>query len=115
MVIVSSAFMSSRRERIRLRVSEASGRAVKTSVGTGAFGFRARDNTDGIRDQSFHCIADAESQHPVEYYPCGDDVFNRPDSRAAMLPRGSSAFPAPVRVAQRGGRQRGFQTGEKHP
>src|SRR3954454_24650333 len=54
MVTVSSAFMSSRRERINLRVSPASSRAFKTAAPVDdlrAFDATGFDNTDVVRDQ----------------------------------------------------------------
>src|SRR5215213_1190676 len=81
MVIVSSAFISSRRERIIFSVLSASGCAFKAAacvdvfrevladlpatllgtLGKTDFDF---DNTDVARDHSFHCIANAESWRP---------------------------------------------------
>ncbi len=72
MVTVSSAFMSSRRERIIFSVLSASGCAFKAAVGVdvlravlgallGTLGKTDWDNTDVARDHSFHCIANAES------------------------------------------------------
>ena len=65
---VSSAFISSRRERIIFSVSSASGCAFKAAAWVdvlravfGALGKTDLDNTDVARDHSFHCIADAES------------------------------------------------------
>src|SRR5882757_2514346 len=70
MVTVSSAFMSSRRERIMLRVLSASGCAFKAAawvdVLRAVFGDALEtlgktdlDNTDVARDHSFRFIADA--------------------------------------------------------
>src|SRR5918999_2874384 len=81
MVIVSSAFISSRRERIIFSVLSASGCAFKAAACVDVLpGFLADlpeillvalgktdldlDNTDVARDHSFHCIANAESRHP---------------------------------------------------
>src|SRR5437868_15437366 len=72
MVIVSSAFISSRRERIIFSVSSASGCAFKAAawvdVLRAVFGDALETlgktdlvNTDVARDHSFRCIADAES------------------------------------------------------
>ena len=68
MVTVSSAFISSRRERIMFRVLSASGCAFKAAAlvdvlraGFVALGKTDLDNTDVARDHSFHCIAKAES------------------------------------------------------
>jgi hypothetical protein len=81
MVTVSSAFISSRRERIRFRVSSAAGRAFKASASVDVlraldltvFGVEDLDeedeadldNTEAVRDHSFHCIANAESRRPA--------------------------------------------------
>src|SRR5437879_6707688 len=90
MVTVSSAFISSRRERIIFSVLSASGcafkaaalvdvlRAVFAGFAVVAFAFAEDafaedletlgktdlDNTDVARDHSFHCIANAESRRP---------------------------------------------------
>src|SRR5262245_66357462 len=74
MVTVSSAFISSRRERIIFSVLSASGCAFKAAACVdvlrgvladllGTFGKTDLDfdNTDVARDHSFHCIANAES------------------------------------------------------
>jgi hypothetical protein len=78
MVTVSSAFISSRRERIIFRVLSASGCAFKAAVFVdvlralgalvlGALGKTDLDNTDVARDHSFHCIANAESMTPANH------------------------------------------------
>src|SRR5579885_381679 len=72
MVTVSSAFISSRRERIRFSVLSASGCACKAAAGVdvlravfGALGKTRFDNTDGVaRDHSFHCIAGDRIRSP---------------------------------------------------
>src|SRR6266536_4928039 len=86
MVTVSSAFISSRRERIIFSVLSASGCAFKAAVGVdvlravlepvGKTDFDL-DNTDVARDHSFHCIANARllSVHGP-YYACGVNGFN---------------------------------------
>ena len=74
MVTVSSAFMSSRRERIIFRVLSASVCAFKVAALVDVLrvfdrsdfvkpdlGKTDLDNTDVVRDHSFHCIANAES------------------------------------------------------
>src|SRR3569832_2254961 len=98
MVTVSSAFMSSRRERIRLSVLSASGCAFKAAAmvdvlragyALGKTDFVEADfaevdfaevdlaevdldNTDVVRDHSFHCIANAESgAHRLHYIMWG--------------------------------------------
>src|SRR5882724_9720016 len=89
MVTVSSAFISSRRERIRLSVLlasglSASGCACKAAVFVdvlravfGTLGKTDLDNTDVARDHSFHCIAGAESyRRPPPFYACGVNGFN---------------------------------------
>src|SRR5215207_4481418 len=78
MVTVSSAFISSRRERIIFSVLSASGCAFKAAVGVDVL--RAvfepvvleplgktdldLDNTDVARDHSFHCIANGPNPEP---------------------------------------------------
>jgi len=64
MVTVSSAFISSRRERIIFSVLSASGCAFKAAAWVDvlravlvALGKTDLDNTDVARDHSFHCIA----------------------------------------------------------
>src|SRR5579883_3117267 len=65
MVTVSSAFISSRRERIIFSVLSASGCACKAAAGVDvlravfwALGKTLFDNTEDVaRDHSFHCIA----------------------------------------------------------
>src|ERR1700681_389414 len=68
MVTVSSAFISSRRERIIFSVLSASGCAFKAAACVdvlrallAALGKTDLDNTDVARDHSFHCIAGTES------------------------------------------------------
>src|SRR6266852_9396643 len=64
MVTVSSAFISSRRERIIFSVLSASGCAFKAAAWVDVLRFLGKtdlDNTDVARDHSFHCIASAES------------------------------------------------------
>src|ERR1700757_3345075 len=74
MVTVSSAFISSRRERIRFSVLSASGCAFKAAFWVDvlravfwALGKTDLDNTDVARDHSFHCIAGAESSVPADH------------------------------------------------
>src|SRR5437660_12070830 len=78
MVTVSSAFISSRRERIIFSVLSASGCAFKAAAWVDVLravlgdaletlGKTDLDNTDVARDHSFHCIADAESGTPATY------------------------------------------------
>src|SRR5665213_3454790 len=91
MVTVSSAFISSRRERIIFSVLSASGCAFKAVAfadvlrGVFAAGFLGSsgktdlDNTDVARDHSFHCTAGAESLGARSlYYACGVNGFNVP-------------------------------------
>src|ERR1700694_5916126 len=78
-VTVSSAFISSRRERIIFSVLSASGcafkaaawvdvlRAVLVAVFSETLGKTDLDNTDVARDHSFHCIANAESSTPANH------------------------------------------------
>src|SRR5882757_5493039 len=120
MVTVSSAFMSSRRERISFRVLSASGCAFKAAafvdvlrvLDEADFGKTDLDNTDVARDHSFHCIANAESGAHGLYYACGVNGFNLPVTpfRHFQLPSGflspvedRSSF-MPVRNTQAGGR-----------
>src|SRR3979411_431398 len=74
MVSVSSAFISSRRERIIFSVLSASGCAFKAAAWVDvlravlvALGKTDLDNTDVARDHSFHCIANAESSTPANH------------------------------------------------
>ena len=84
MVAVSSAFISSRRERISFRVLSASGCAFKAAAFVDVlrvfdeadFGKTDLDNTDVARDHSFHCIANTESGVHGVYYACGVNGFN---------------------------------------
>ena len=79
---VSSAFISSRRERIIFSVLSASGCAFKAAAWVdvlravladfagallGTLGKTDLDNTDVARDHSFHCIANAESSASTDY------------------------------------------------
>src|ERR1700686_878847 len=80
---VSSAFISSRRERIIFSVLSASGCAFKAAAWVDVlrvFGKTDLDNTDVARDHSFHCIANAESRRPLTilHYGCGVNGFNIP-------------------------------------
>ena len=62
MVTVSSAFISSRRERIIFSVLSASGCAFKAAACVDVLRVLGKtdfDNTDVARDHSFHCIANA--------------------------------------------------------
>src|SRR4051812_40723253 len=77
MVTVSSAFISSRRERVIFSVLSASGCAFKAAACVdvlravlalrGTLGKTDLDNTDVARDHSFHCIANAESSASTDY------------------------------------------------
>src|SRR5436190_1053608 len=70
MVRVSSAFISSRRERIIFRVLSASGCACKAAAWVDVLrvlGKTDLDNTAVARDHSFHCIAAAESLGGADY------------------------------------------------
>src|ERR1700689_5355899 len=82
MVTVSSAFISSRRERIIFSVLSASGCAFKAAACVDVLrvlGKTDLDNTGVARDHSFHCIADAESFDARSlYYACGVNGFNIP-------------------------------------
>src|SRR5258707_7898057 len=83
MVTVSSAFISSRRERIIFSVLSASGCAFKAAAWVDVlrvFGKTDLDNTDVARDHSFHCTANAESRRmlTILHYGCGVNGFNIP-------------------------------------
>src|SRR5215218_8529725 len=90
MVTVSSAFISSRRERIIFSVLSASGCAFKAAawvdvlravlgVVLATLGKTDLDNTDVARDPSFHCIAGSPNPGARSlYYACGVNGFNIP-------------------------------------
>src|SRR5579872_523450 len=93
MVTVSSAFMSSRRERIIFRVLSASGCAFKaaafvdvlraglTAVFSETLGKTDLDNTDVGRDHSFRCIASVESlgaRHYITHVGLMVSIFQCP-------------------------------------
>src|SRR5882757_410492 len=81
-VTVSSAFISSRRERIRFRVLSASGCAFKAAawvdvlraglvaVFLETLGKTDLDNTDVARDHSFHCIANVRILRTFDLILC---------------------------------------------
>src|SRR6185437_4130555 len=123
MVTVSSAFMSSRRERIKFKVSTA-GCAFKACAFVDVLralgltepdlvkpdlGKTDLDNTDVARDHSFHCIANAESGARRLYYACGVNGFNIPVTLAASLP------PAAVRVPKSSRRQIELHARQEYP
>lgn len=154
MVTVSSAFMSSRRERISFSVASASGAAlncdalgvIASGVGTGAvlvdadreafaatdFGKADVDNTEVVRDLSFHCIAGADSrrpqailkQFPAKWNPgrleCAVEAA-APSRKSHTSDVGSAAprvqqtrpscLPASIGVPQRSRGHRRFQSG----
>src|SRR5215467_6938846 len=75
MVTVSSAFISSRRERIRFSVLSASGCAFKAAFWVDvlravfwALGKTDLDNTDVARDHTFHCIAGCRILVPADHF-----------------------------------------------
>src|ERR1700732_3874957 len=85
MVTVSSAFISSRRERIIFSVLSASGCAFKAAAWVDvlravlvALGKTDLDNTDVARDHSFRCIAIRPNPSAARspYYACGVNGFN---------------------------------------
>src|SRR5579872_3342718 len=88
MVTVSSAFMSSRRERIIFRVLSASGCAFKATAfvdvlraGLTALGKTDLDNTGVGRDHSFRCIASVESlgaRHHITHVGLMVSIFQCP-------------------------------------
>src|SRR3954471_8779369 len=70
MVTVSSAFISSRRERIIFRVLSASGCACKTTAGVDvlrAFGKTDLDNTDVARDHFLSLYRERRIPAPADY------------------------------------------------
>src|ERR1700741_3143900 len=74
MVTVSSAFISSRRERIRFSVLSASDGAGKAAAWVDVLRALCRDlgktdldNTDVARDHSFHCIAGGRIRQPTDH------------------------------------------------
>jgi hypothetical protein len=102
-VTVSSAFISSRRERIIFRVLSASGCAFKAAgfvdvlrAPLGDLGKTDLDNTDVARDHSFHCIANAESGAHGLYYACGVNGFNVPVTPFRYFFQLPSGFLSPV-------------------
>src|ERR1700752_2678202 len=106
MVTVSSAFISSRRERIIFSVLSASGCAFKAAAWVDVLrvlGKTDLDNTDVARDHSFRCIAAAQSLwEPARYYACGVNGFNIPEPRfRSLLP---TAAP-PMRTSESRGRR----------
>src|SRR5215207_8852048 len=130
MVTVSSAFISSRRERIIFSVLSASGCAFKAAVGVDVL--RAVfepvvleplgktdldfDNTDVARDHSFHCIANARilSAHGP-YYACGVNGFNIPDRPARHSRVLLICPPAAVGVPKSRRRQIELHTCQENP
>src|SRR5215472_17806886 len=74
MVTVSSAFISSRRERISFSVLSASDGAGKAAAWVDVLRALCRDlgktdldNTDVARDHSFHCIAGGRIRQPADH------------------------------------------------
>src|SRR5215475_14910876 len=74
MVTVSSAFISSRRERISFRVLSASDGAGKAAAWVDVLRALCRDlgktdldNTGVARDHSFHCIAGGRIRQPTDH------------------------------------------------
>src|SRR5437016_8692889 len=129
MVTVSSAFISSRRERIIFRVLSASGcafkaaawvdvlRAVFEPVVLEPLGKTDLDNTDVARDHSFHCIASGRILGAAHgpYYACGVNGFNIPvapqrHSRVLLI-----CPPATVGVPKSSRGQGELHAGEEHP
>src|SRR3954466_6092633 len=82
MVTVSSAFMSSRRERIIFRVLSASGCACKTTAGVDVlrFGKTDLDNTDVARDHFLSLYTGRRIRAPSDYsIECGVDALEIPE------------------------------------
>src|SRR5207249_12246571 len=134
MVTVSSAFISSRRERIIFSVLSASGCAFKAaacvdvlrvvlpdlpgaSLGTLGKTDLDLDNTDVARDHSFHCIANAESWRPLTilgmwgyWFQYSSEPRLPVRNRLSLL-----CLPAPVRVPKARRRQVQLHAGEENP
>src|SRR3954449_2841143 len=82
MVTVSSAFMSSRRERIIFRVLSASGCACKTTAGVDVlrFGKTDLDNTDVARDHFLSLYRERRIPAPADHtMQCGVNAFEIPE------------------------------------
>src|SRR5271163_4581814 len=124
MVTVSSAFISSRRERIRFSVLSASGCAFKAAAWVdvlravfGALGKTDLDNTDVARDHFLSlyrgCRILRQSTDHTMHVGLMVSIFQfAPDSLSGSL---SSSLPASVRVPQPGRGQVHFKAGEEHP
>src|ERR1700730_1939603 len=104
MVTVSSAFISSRRERISFSVLSASGCAFKAAAWVDVLravleplGKTDLDNTDVARDHSLRCIANAESRRPLAILRMWGYRFQYSSEAAASL-----CSPAAVRVPKPG-------------
>src|ERR1700687_5761116 len=107
MVTVSSAFISSRRERISLRVSSASGRAFKTTAGVDVLrvlGKTDLDNTDTVRTIPFTVSRTPNPGARGLYYACGVNGFNIPVMTFGRFHQLCLllCLPAPVRVPAAG-------------
>src|SRR6516225_1744269 len=122
MVTVSSAFISSRRERISFSVLAASDGAGKAAAGVDVLRALCRDlgktdldNTDVARDHSFHCIAGDRIRQPADHSTHVGlmvSISNTPRSHVALfqLPSGFRKVVderfifSPVRKTQAGAR-----------
>src|SRR5215475_161342 len=108
MVIVSSAFISSRRERTRFSVLPASGCAFKAAawvdvlrVGLDTLGKTDLDNTDGARDHSFPVSRTPNPTLTGYTTSCGVKGFNMPEFLTRTI-HSLCRLPAAVRVPQGG-------------
>src|SRR5690349_21708288 len=119
MVTVSSAFMSSRRERIIFSVLSASLCAFKAAARVDVlrvFGKTDLDNTGVARDHFLSLYRKARILGPCPpYYACGVNGFNilvttTRHSRVLLI-----YPPAPVRVPKSGRGEIEFHSGEKDP
>src|SRR5579859_5745402 len=122
MVTVSSAFISSRRERISFSVLSASDGAGKAAAWVDVLRALCRDlgktdldNTDVARDHSFHCIAGDRIRQPADHTTnvgLMDSISSNPRSYVAVfqLPSGFRKVVderfifSPVRNTQAGAR-----------
>src|SRR5579872_3242483 len=99
MVTVSSAFISSRRERISFRVLSASGCAFKAAAWVDVLhadlGKTDLDNTDVARDHFLSLYRGRRIlERPLPFYACGVNGFNIQYPQHALLPKFCCLFPA---------------------
>src|SRR5215831_5028281 len=103
MATVSSAFISSRRERISFKVLSASDGAGKAAAWVDVLRALCRDlgktdldNTDVARDHSFRCIADCRIWQPA-YYSTHVGLKDSISSTPCLTSRPSSFHPGSAR------------------